>query len=146
VANVRDRAIERFWRRLAATPSEEQRTKLDQLLVVPAGERVSALERLRRAPTRATAPALVEALRRLAEIRALGVGDLDLSSIPAGHIGTLARYAATTWAPVIARMPAARRTATLVAFARVFEARARRRPGCARPDDWLAARACRERR
>jgi hypothetical protein len=63
-----------------------------------AGERVSPLERLRRGPTRATAPALVEAFRRLAEVRALGVSDLDLSNIPAGHIRTLARYAATAWA------------------------------------------------
>ena len=94
------------------------------MLVVPAGERVSALERLRREPTRATAPALVEALRRLAEVRALGVSDLDLSNVPAGHIRTLARYAATAWASVIARMPPARRTATLVSFARVFEATA----------------------
>ncbi len=66
----------------------------------------------------------MEAPRRLAEVRALAVGELNLSSIPAGHIRTLARYAATTWASVIARMPAARRTATLVAFARVFEATA----------------------
>jgi hypothetical protein len=66
----------------------------------------------------------LEALRRLTEVRALGVSDLDLSSIPAGHIRTLARYAASTWASVIARMPAARRTATLVAFARAFEATA----------------------
>jgi hypothetical protein len=85
---------------------------------------VSPLERLRRGPPRATAPALVEALSRLAEVRALGVSDLDLSSIPAGHIRTLARYAAITWASVIARMPTARRRATLVAFARVFEATA----------------------
>lgn len=124
VASVRERAIDRLWQRLAAAPSDEQRTKLDQLLVVPAGQRVSPLERLRRGPTRASAPALVEALRRLAEIRAFGVGDLDLSTVPAGHVRTLARYAATTWAPVIARMPAARRTATLVAFAHVFEATA----------------------
>jgi hypothetical protein len=41
----------------------------------------------------------------LAEIRAFGVGDLELSTVPAGHVRTLARYAATTWAPVIARMP-----------------------------------------
>jgi len=121
VASIRDRAIERLWQRLAASPNDDQRIRLDQLLVVPAGERVSPLERLRRGPTRATAPALVEALRRLAEVRALGVSDLDLSNIPAGHVRTLARYAATTWASVIARMPAARRTATLVAFARVFE-------------------------
>jgi hypothetical protein len=49
---------------------------------------------------------------------------LDLSGIAGGHIRTLARYAATTWASVIARMPAPRRTATLVAFARVFNATA----------------------
>jgi hypothetical protein len=67
---------------------------------------------------------LVEALRRLAEVRALGISDLDLSNTPAGHIRRLARYAATSWVSVIARMPAARRTATLVAFARVFEATA----------------------
>src|SRR6266566_1532881 len=72
VASIRDRAIERLWQRLAAAPNDDQRTRLDQLLVVPAAERVSPLERLRRGPTRATAPALVEALRRLAEVRALG--------------------------------------------------------------------------
>ena len=73
VASIRDRAIERLWQRLATAPNDDQRTKLDELLVVPAGERVSPLERLRRGPTRSTAPALVEALRRLAEVRALGV-------------------------------------------------------------------------
>jgi hypothetical protein len=61
VASVRDRAIERLWRRLAALPDTDRRARLDQLLVVPAGARVSALERLRRAPTRASAPALVGA-------------------------------------------------------------------------------------
>ncbi len=46
VASVRDRAIERLWQRLAAAPDGDQRTRLDQLLVVPAGERVSPLERM----------------------------------------------------------------------------------------------------
>src|SRR5712691_11312374 len=121
VASIRDRAIERLWQRLAAAPNADQRAKLDQLLVVPAGERVSPLERLRRGPTRTTAPALVEALRRLAEVRALGVRDLDLSSIPAGHIRTLARYAATTWASVIAHVRDARGAASRVVFGRVCE-------------------------
>jgi len=124
VASVRDRAAARLWRAVSAIPSEEQRTHLDGLLVVPAGARASALDRLRRAPTRASAPSLVDALKRLKEVRDLGVSHLDLSHIPVGRLTSLARYAATSWAPVIARMPADRRTATLLAFAHVYEASA----------------------
>jgi hypothetical protein len=109
---------------VSALPSEEQCTRLDGLLVVPAGARASALDRLRRAPTRASAPSLVDALKRLKEVRDLGVSRLDLSHIPDGRLTALARYAATSWAPVIARMPADRRTATLLAFAHVYEASA----------------------
>ena len=83
VASVRDRAAARLWHTVSAIPSEEQRTRLDGLLVVPAGARASALDRLRRAPTRASAPFLVDALKRLREVRDLGVSRLDLSHIPA---------------------------------------------------------------
>jgi hypothetical protein len=125
VTSVRDRAAARLWRMLSAIPSAEQRTRLDGLLVVPAGVRASALDRLRRAPTRASAPSLVDALKRLREVRDLGVSHLDLSHIPVRTTHrALARYAATSWAPVIARMPADRRTATLLAFAHVYEASA----------------------
>jgi len=57
-------------------PSAEQRDRLKELLVVPAGARRSALDRLRRGPTQPTAAGLVEALRRLNDARALGVSDL----------------------------------------------------------------------
>jgi hypothetical protein len=125
VASVRDRAAVRLWQAVSAIPSEEQRMRLDGLLVVPAGARASALDRLRRAPTRASAPSLVDALKRLREVRDLGVSHLDLSHIPVRTTHrALARYAATSWAPVIARMPADRRTATLLAFAHVYEASA----------------------
>ena len=49
---------------------------------------------------------------------------LDLSRIPAGRLKALARHAASSWAAVIARMPRDRRVATLLAFARAFEATA----------------------
>ena len=124
VAQARDRAAARLWRVLAAAPDAEQRERLEALLIVPEGGRQSHLDRLRCAPTRVSGPALVAALERLEEIRALGVAELDLSRVPAGRLNALARHAASSWAAVIARMPPDRRVATLLAFARAFEATA----------------------
>lgn len=56
---------------------------LDALLVVPAGARVSELERLRRAPTRASGPELVRALTRAGEVGALDVAEVDGRRVPA---------------------------------------------------------------
>jgi hypothetical protein len=121
VARVRERAALRLWQRLAQRPTPEQRARLETLLLAPAGARQSNLERLRRSPTRVSAPALRAAGDRIAEIRALGVSSLALPQIPVGRLQALARYAATAWAQTITRRPEARRIATLLAFARVFE-------------------------
>lgn len=124
VAQVRDRATARLWRILAGLPTAEQRTHLEALLVVPEGARHSPLDRLGRSPTRISGPALVAALQRVEEIRAVGLGALPLASIPPNRLQALARYALTAWAPTLARMPEERRLATLVAFTRVVEIRA----------------------
>jgi len=124
VAQVRERVAQRLWRILARLPSAEQRAHLEQLLIVPEGKRHSTLERLRRSPTRASAPALVSALRRVEEIRALGVSHLDITAIPPSRLQALARYAATAWASTLARLSDERRIATLLAFAVTYEARA----------------------
>ena len=121
IARIRDRAATRLWRCLAGLPDQEQLASLERLLIVPEGDRVSPLDRLRRAPTRISSPAMVGALQRLEEIRALRINQLDLSRVPSGRITVLARYAAAVWAANIARMPRERRIATLVAFANVFE-------------------------
>lgn len=96
IARVRDRASERLWRALATVPTPDQRLKLEELLKVPEDGRQSRLERLQRAPTRVSAPSLLDALERWESIRALGIGEAKLSRIPPNKIQTLARYAAKT--------------------------------------------------
>lgn len=122
VARVRERATLRLWQRLAALPNHEQMERLLSLLVVPAGEYFSMLDRLRRAPTRISSPAMLEALDRVTAIRSLGVSDLDLTRLPVGRIKTIARNTATAWAQTVSRMQPARRIASLLAFAHVYEA------------------------
>lgn len=121
IAQVRDRASVRLWRSLAKLPSSEQRTCLDALLIVPEGSRISSLDRLRRAPTRISSPAMADALNRVAEIRSLGGRRLNIGRLPPGRVKALARYAAAAWAANIARMPSDRRIASLIAFAFVYE-------------------------
>lgn len=56
------------------------------------------------------------------QARGESLGEEDTRTVsPPARLRTLARYAATTWAPNIARMPYERRMATLVAFACIFE-------------------------
>ncbi|MCU0834695.1 MAG: Tn3 family transposase [Chromatiaceae bacterium] len=121
VASVRERTATRLWRSLAALPDAEQQAQLETLLEIPQGTRYSRLDSLRRGPTRVSAPALLAALRRHADLKAMGIGTLDFSGIPPVRLQALARHAATAWAPTIARMPRQRRIATLVAFVAVQE-------------------------
>ncbi len=73
---------------------------------------------------RANAVGLLGVLKWHGAFQALDVGGLDLAHVPASRITALARQAAGAWAGTIARMPPDRRVATLLAFARVYEARA----------------------
>jgi TnpA family transposase len=122
VAQVRERATTRLWQWLATLPDKEQTARLEALLVTTDGEYFSPLDRLRRAPTRISSPALLEALERVTEIRSLGVSNVDLSRFPAGLIKTIARNTATAWAQALARLQPARRIASLLVFAYVYEA------------------------
>ena len=117
VAQIRDRAALRAWRRLTSLPNAEQRCQLEALLAMHEGKRRSRFDQLRQGPTLVSSAAMIAALERYAELRDLGIRELDFSRIPSVWLKTLARYAATGWAPSIARMPEDRRIATLVAFA-----------------------------
>ena len=84
--------------------------------------RLTPLEQLRKSPTRSSAPALVNALNRLVIIRTLGISKLNMGKIPPIRFKALSKTAFTLRAQAIARMPTARRIATLVAWAYVMEA------------------------
>lgn len=120
VAEVRGEAGDRLHLVLAGRVSPELGRTLDGLLTVPADSRSSGLERLRRAPTRASGPEMLRALERAAEIAGLGAGGVDLSEIPAGRIQVLARQGLSSDAAMLRRMPEHRRWATLVATAGVL--------------------------
>ncbi len=121
VARIRDRAAKNLWSSLSELTTPLQNHRLEGLLDVAEEDRQSHFDRLRRDPVRISGPALVEALKRVEEIRSLGVSHVDLSPFPQGRINILARYAAKSSAYTIRRMPDSRRIATLLAFAKHFE-------------------------
>src|SRR5207245_3409771 len=98
ISTIRERVAERLWQRLSAAVSPEQRTDLEGLLARAGASRITNLERLRRAPSRASAPVLVQALSRFSEVRELDVGPHALGNVPAARIQALAQYAVTTHA------------------------------------------------
>ena len=73
VVRVRDHVTKRLYRTLSKRITGKQAERLDDLLIVPEGERRTPLERLRTPSTRTSSPALVAALERIEAIRALGV-------------------------------------------------------------------------
>jgi hypothetical protein len=76
---------------------------------------------LRHPPTRISAPALVLALKRLVEVRSLGIGTVDVTRVPPNRFKVLARSGSAARAQAITRMPESRRIATMLAFIYLLE-------------------------
>lgn len=124
VMRVRSRAQERVWSALIRAVSPETKEKLEALLRVPDSGHHSVLDRLRKGPFRRSAPELVRSLRRIDDVRALGIDVTVWRHVPPSRIQSLARFAATANASTIQRLSADRRLATLVAFVLTLEATA----------------------
>lgn len=92
VGRVRDEGMQRLWDVLAALVTRQQARRLERLLVVADGSRVSDLERLRTGPTTISGKSMVAALERVAELAGLGFGSLDLSVVPPRRVVELARW------------------------------------------------------
>jgi hypothetical protein len=125
VARVRDEAMLRLWDTLWGLLSPVQRRLLAAVLEVPDGARFCDLERWRRGPTKTSGPAMVRALDRVAEIKGVGVGSLDLDGVvPHRRLVELARYGVGGKTPLLKRHQAARRLATLLATVVYLESKA----------------------
>lgn len=126
VAEVRDETTNRLWSTLEGLLTTGQRYVLDHLLEVPAGSRVSDLERWRKGPVpRGSGPAMIKALEQVAEVAGLGLAGLGAESlVPPRRLAELARYGMSADASQIRRHGDGRRLATLLATVRYLEAKA----------------------
>jgi hypothetical protein len=114
VASVREAANQRLWDTLYGLLNTGQRAVLDSLLIVPPGQRVSELDRLRRGPVRVSGPQMKWSLERAREIADLGMGELDVSGIPPRRLAELSRYGVDGKATLLRRHGDSRRLATLL--------------------------------
>jgi Domain of unknown function (DUF4158) len=125
VARVRDEATQRLWDTLAGLLTARQCRLLERLLKVPDGARFSDLERWRKGPAKPSGRNLEKAITRVAEIKALGLGSLDLTAVvPHRRLVDLARYGMAANARALRRHPRSRRLATLLATVVFLEAKA----------------------
>ena len=122
IVRIRTRAQERVWLRLTQAVSAETKAKLEALLMVPEEGHVSMLDRLRKGPFLRSAPELVRALRRIDDVRGLGINLSVSSRVPPTRVQALARFATMAKASAIKRMPDHRRLGTLIAFVLNLEA------------------------
>ena len=124
VAKLRHRVDVRVWRVLTSGISPPQQRRLEDLLRVPDEGRSSSLVTLRTGAAMVSGPALVRALERLNAVRSLSITVPAAAAIAPTRIAALARFAEKAKVTAVARLPALRRAATLVAFVHSLEASA----------------------
>jgi TnpA family transposase len=128
VTEGRQAADRRLWRVLADQLPPEVAGGLMTLLDVPVGNdkrrRVSELERLRKGVFRSSSKGMLAALRRLADIEALGAARLDVSAVPPRRLLALATHGASGKATLLRRLPREHKIAVLVATVVALSARA----------------------
>jgi len=121
VARIREKATNQLWLKLSSIPSTEQKAKLETLLNVPDGERISHFDNLRKGPVTISGPAFIKAVERYNKLQNFSIQELDFSGIPPVRLKTLARHAGMISMYNVSRMPDEKKIAILVAFAKAFE-------------------------
>lgn len=121
VSEIRERANQRLWKKLAALPDNWQIARVMELLDIPEGLRISPLELLKKGPVTVSGPAFTEALERYTRLRNLEFSRLNFTGLPAIQLRNLARYAGMASVKYITRMPEQRKLAILTAFVKAQE-------------------------
>lgn len=121
ISRVRERVEQRLYEQVAKLPNQEQIKNLESLLIVNEKSRQTLLEQWRTSQSHISSPALLKVLNKLENILALEIGKLDISKLPPLRLKALAKTSFTVRGQAIARMPEAKRIATLVAFIYVLE-------------------------
>lgn len=121
IIEIRERASNQLWRRLASLPTQEQKKALEELLVVPQDQRISQFDRFRKGPVNISEPSFVEAVERYNDLRAYGLQNLDFSGIPTARFKIIARQAGIISQWQISRMSDEKKIGILVAFVKAFE-------------------------
>ncbi|WP_197260400.1 DUF4158 domain-containing protein, partial [Bacillus thuringiensis] len=94
IAQIRDRANTRLWRKLASLPNHPQREMLENLLLSDSTtNKKSNLDVLRKPPVRITVTGLLKAIERYENFCEIGSIEWSTAGIPMGRILALARYA-----------------------------------------------------
>ncbi|MGB0906058.1 MAG: Tn3 family transposase [Maricaulaceae bacterium] len=121
ISSIRERADNRVWKQLSDLATLEQKHKLDTMLTVPEGTRISNFDAFRKGPVRASGPAFIRAVKRHLDLSDFKISELDTSRIPPTRLNALARYAAVSSMHKILRLSDEKRTAVLIAFVHSFE-------------------------
>lgn len=125
VARVVRLSHERLWTTLAAKVTARQAGLLLNLVEVPPGRRVSPLEKLRQGPVDRTGKAMAGALKRVAQVAEIGLGEVDLGVVPRRRVVDLARRGMAANATDLRRTsPYPKRLATLLSTVVYLEAKA----------------------
>lgn len=117
IAETRERADKRLWKKLASILTEDQRCALYTLLETDHdGGKQSRLECLRKGPTTISGPAFVLAIRRYEHVLSYPISKEAFEALPEARIQSVARYAMTASVTQLARMPENKKLSILLAF------------------------------
>jgi TnpA family transposase len=117
IAETRDRADKRLWKKLASILTEEQKCALYTLLEIDHdGGKQSRLERLRKGPTTISGPSLVSAIHRYEHALSYPISKEAFEALPEARIQSVARYAMTASVSQLTRMPEDKKLSILLAF------------------------------
>ena len=118
IAEVRERATTRLWMRLAAMPSDPQKTQLESLLTIPEGKRNSLFDDYRKGPVNVSGLEFNKTIKRFCALAEFDVHTLNVVTIPLARLKALARHSQVISAYKLVRMSEHKRIALLLAFVR----------------------------